>query len=191
MAKQGNVPSGKGQRNVPSGYLSTTYGRLADWRSLEFDPAAIALASIKPVNLKNEYSFTSHVLVYEGCPQQYRFFKELEFAPVRKNAILFGTLVHQTIEDVHKTVLRGEENKVTDEQVQVWFRTNYHHLTKRERVDIRNIGRFTNSNGKGNTEQAKYSFIFGANGHGKTTICATLRSAQAAGLGQAEAPEEG
>ncbi|MBB6212532.1 ATP-dependent exoDNAse (exonuclease V) beta subunit [Novispirillum itersonii] len=131
---QENVANGRGQKNVPSCYLSTTYGRLADWRSLDFNPAEIELASIKPVNLKNEYSFTSHVLVYEGCPQQYRFFKELEFAPVRKNAILFGTLVHQTIEDVHKTVLRGEEGRVTDEQVQVWFRTNYHHLTKRERV---------------------------------------------------------
>lgn len=131
---QENVASGRGQKNVPSRYLSSTYGGLPDWRSLDFDPAEITLASIKPVNLKNEYSFTSHVLVYEGCPQQYRFFKELEFAPVRKNAILFGTLVHQTIEDVHKTVLRGEEYKVTDEQVQLWFRTNYHHLTKRERV---------------------------------------------------------
>ena len=47
-----------------------------------------------------------------------------------------------------------------------------------KRIGIRNIGRFSNSNGKGNVELAKFSFIFGANGHGKTTICAVLRSAQ-------------
>ncbi|GAB3129032.1 AAA family ATPase [Novispirillum itersonii] len=47
-----------------------------------------------------------------------------------------------------------------------------------KRIGIKNIGRFTNSNGKGNTELTKYSFVFGANGHGKTTICAVLRSAQ-------------
>jgi wobble nucleotide-excising tRNase len=47
-----------------------------------------------------------------------------------------------------------------------------------KRIGIRNIGRFINSNGKGNAELAKFSFIFGANGHGKTTICAILRSAQ-------------
>lgn len=47
-----------------------------------------------------------------------------------------------------------------------------------KRIGIRNIGRFNNSNGKGNTDLKKYSFIFGANGHGKTTICAVLRSAQ-------------
>jgi len=47
-----------------------------------------------------------------------------------------------------------------------------------KRIGIRHIGRFSNSNGKGNAELAKYSFIFGANGHGKTTICAILRSDQ-------------
>lgn len=47
-----------------------------------------------------------------------------------------------------------------------------------KRITIKNIGRFKNSNGRGNIELAKYSFIFGANGHGKTTICAVLRSAQ-------------
>lgn len=47
-----------------------------------------------------------------------------------------------------------------------------------KRIGIRNIGRFKNSNGRSNTELAKYSFVFGANGHGKTTICAILRSVQ-------------
>lgn len=47
-----------------------------------------------------------------------------------------------------------------------------------KRIGIRNIGRFKNSNGRGNIELAKYSFVFGANGHGKTTICEILRSVQ-------------
>jgi DNA helicase-2/ATP-dependent DNA helicase PcrA len=74
------------------------------------------------------------VLIYEACPYQYRFFKDLEFTPVRTNAILFGTLVHQTIEDIHKAVLRGEERKVTTEQIDQWFRTNYANISQRERV---------------------------------------------------------
>lgn len=131
---QENAPSGRGQRNVPSRYLKATYDSLQSWRDMEFDPAKIDLSNIKPINIKNEYSFTSHILIFEGCSQQYRFFKELEFSPVRRSNILFGTLVHQTIEDIHKTVLRGEPEKVTEERIEGWFKANYHHLTKRERV---------------------------------------------------------
>ncbi|MGB4101452.1 MAG: AAA family ATPase [Alphaproteobacteria bacterium] len=43
-------------------------------------------------------------------------------------------------------------------------------------VTIKNVGRFRNSAAAGVPEFAKHSFIFGANGHGKTTICAILRS---------------
>ena len=53
---------------------------------------------------------------------------------MRTNAILFGTLVHQTIEDIHKAVLRGEENSVTTEQIDRWFNTNYTNISQKERV---------------------------------------------------------
>jgi len=71
--------------------------------------------------------------VFENCAEQYRFFKELEFNPIRAGAQLFGTLVHQTIEDIHKAVLRGEESSVTPERIQDWLNTNYQFLSKRER----------------------------------------------------------
>lgn len=45
-------------------------------------------------------------------------------------------------------------------------------------IAIKNVGRFRNSALGGDTSLAKHSFIFGANGHGKTTICAILRSAK-------------
>jgi DNA helicase-2/ATP-dependent DNA helicase PcrA len=131
---QENTPKGRGQRNVPSAYFQPVYTPLRSWRDLTFDRSQVELAEVKPSNLKNSYSFTSDVLVFEGCPQQYRFFKDLEFAPVRTNAILFGTLVHQTIEDIHKAVLRGEENSVTTEQIDRWFSTNYTNISQKERV---------------------------------------------------------
>jgi DNA helicase-2/ATP-dependent DNA helicase PcrA len=72
--------------------------------------------------------------VFENCAEQYRFFKELEFAPIRESPMLFGTLVHQTIEDIHKTVLRGEEGSITFDAIKGWFSTNYAMLSKKERV---------------------------------------------------------
>ena len=131
---QENVPRGPGQRNVPSAYFLPLYQDLSSWRALTYPSDTIHLEEIKEVDIKRSYSFTSDVLVYEGCAQQYRFFKDLDFAPVRTNAILFGTLVHQTIEDIHKVVLRGEEAKATTVQIDRWFRTNYSNLTKKERV---------------------------------------------------------
>ena len=109
---QENTPKGRGQRHVPSAYFRPVYEGLKSWKDLAFDPGTIDLAEVKEVDIKQSYSFTSDVLVFEGCPQQYRLFKDLEFAPVRTNAILFGTLVHQTIEDIHKAVLSSTLYKI-------------------------------------------------------------------------------
>ena len=51
-----------------------------------------------------------------------------------RNPILFGTVVHQTIEDIHKAVLRGEGQIVTDKQISDWFHSNYTHLSRQERL---------------------------------------------------------
>lgn len=124
----------KGHGASPSKHFTEYFDKLPSWRDPSFKPQDLLLARIKDIALKQEYSFTSHLTVYENCAEQYRFFKELEFAPVRTGPILFGTLVHQTIEDIHKTVLRGEESKLSVEQVESWFDTNYVFLTKKEHV---------------------------------------------------------
>ena len=43
-------------------------------------------------------------------------------------------------------------------------------------ISIKNIGRFRNSSAPGNPELARHTLIIGANGFGKTTLCAVLRS---------------
>ncbi|MEC5414421.1 AAA family ATPase [Aurantimonas sp. C2-4-R8] len=45
-------------------------------------------------------------------------------------------------------------------------------------ITIKNVGRFRNSAAAGNPQLAKHTFIAGANGYGKTTLCAVLRSLQ-------------
>ena len=72
---------------------------------------------------KKMLSLTSHINVYETCPRQYQFYKEFEFTPSRAGQLLFGTLVHQTIEDIHRAILDGE--KITEEQIGNDFERNY------------------------------------------------------------------
>jgi len=123
-----------GTQPAPSKYFSDRFYALPDWRSPAFQPEQMTFERVKAINLKREYSFTSHITLFENCAEQYRFFKELEFTPIRVSPMLFGTLVHQTIEDVHKIVLRGEAHRVTAKQVETWFQANYQNLAKKERV---------------------------------------------------------
>lgn len=130
---QENVASGQGTRNVPSRTFIESYRNLKSWRE-EPSILNLDLAKVKDINIKREYSFTSHINLFETCALQYKFYKELGFSPVRQGATIFGTLVHQTIEDIHKAALRGETNLLTTENIESWFNTNYQYLSKRERV---------------------------------------------------------
>lgn len=121
----------KGRGRSPSKYFERLFYELPSWRDV--DLSALTFEAVKQINLKREYSFTSHITVFENCAEQYRFFKELEFNPIRAGAQLFGTLVHQTIEDIHKAVLRGEESIVSPDQIRSWMSVNYQYLSKRER----------------------------------------------------------
>ncbi|VVN19845.1 ATP-dependent DNA helicase Rep [Pseudomonas fluorescens] len=122
----------QGRGKSPSKYFERLFYELPSWRDV--DLAALTYEAVKQINLKREYSFTSHITVFENCAEQYRFFKELEFTPIRESPMLFGTLVHQTIEDIHKTVLRGEESSISFDAIKGWFSINYAMLSKKERV---------------------------------------------------------
>ena len=122
--------TGRGLARLPSKYLAPVYRELISWKDAGFDMTRLKLARIKPVDIKHEYSFTSDILLYENCPLQYKFYNELEFHPVRSAATMFGILVHQTIEDIHKAILRGEEKLVTDITIENWFNLNYNSLQK-------------------------------------------------------------
>ncbi|HBP1726845.1 ATP-dependent helicase [Pseudomonas aeruginosa] len=122
----------KGRGKSPSKYFERLFYEVPSWRAV--DLSALTYEAVKQINLKREYSFTSDITVFENCAEQYRFFKELEFAAIRESPMLFGTLVHQTIEDIHKTVLRGEESTITFDGIKSWFAANYALLSKKERV---------------------------------------------------------
>lgn len=98
-------------KKTPSKYIKEVYGELQSVEAL--DLSEFTFHTVKSVNLKNTFSFTSHIAVYETCALQYKFYKELEFMPIRQGAMLFGTLVHETIEDVHRAALRNETEKIT------------------------------------------------------------------------------
>ncbi len=118
----------------PSKYFRGSLESLSSISSSAFNLNEFTFHKVKNVNIKQSFSFTSHIAVYETCSLQYKFFKELDFTPVRISAILFGVLVHQTIEDIHKSALRKEEHLINAENIELWLNANYSTLSKRERA---------------------------------------------------------
>ncbi|MDD3064375.1 MAG: ATP-dependent DNA helicase, partial [Massilibacteroides sp.] len=121
-----------GRGKQPSMYFTNPYERLIDYKNPDFDDSEFKFADVKSVNLKQTYSFTSHILLYERCSKQYKFFKELEFTPSRLGPTIFGIVVHQTIEDVHRAALRNEAETITPDNIEIWLRINYETISRRD-----------------------------------------------------------
>lgn len=119
-------------KRTPSKYFMELYDELQSVDAPAFDIMEFNFKAVKKVNLKDSFSFTSHITVYETCALQYKFYKELEFMPVREAAMMFGTLVHETIEDIHRAAIRKEEHLITADNITQWFEANYNSLVKTE-----------------------------------------------------------
>ncbi len=55
--------------------------------------------------LGQSYSYTTDYLMYKKCPRQYMLFRKYNFIPARSSVMLFGSLIHQTLEDLHNYLL--------------------------------------------------------------------------------------
>ncbi|MBB5188298.1 DNA helicase-2/ATP-dependent DNA helicase PcrA [Zhongshania antarctica] len=123
-----------GSGRTPSKHFVKYVDDLPSWRDRKDAINELNFDTVKDVNIKKEYAFTSHITLFETCAEQYRFFKDLEFQPIKASPMLFGTLVHETLEDIHKAALRSEEHLITRENIEGWFQDNYRNLANRERV---------------------------------------------------------
>jgi DNA helicase-2/ATP-dependent DNA helicase PcrA len=56
-------------------------------------------------DLGKSYSYTADYLNYQQCPRKYMIFKKYGFIPSRSQTMFFGSLVHQTIEDLHHLLI--------------------------------------------------------------------------------------
>jgi DNA helicase-2/ATP-dependent DNA helicase PcrA len=65
----------------------------------------IPAASLKDDKLPKSYSYTADYLAYKKCPRQYMIFRKYGFVPSRSQTMFFGSLVHQTLEDLHNHLI--------------------------------------------------------------------------------------
>lgn len=101
--------SGRGQRIMPA-FRELLTENIPHIDTIEWDKTEKPQI-ISEDKLGQSYSYTSDYLLYKRCPRQYMIFRKYGFVPARSQLMLFGSLVHQTIEDLHNHLLIEKGNK--------------------------------------------------------------------------------
>lgn len=86
--------------------------------------------------LKPVFSFTTHFGLYESCPRKYKFYRELKFPTKKAVGMFFGTVVHQTIEDVNNAMMAGKGESYVNEKLEGWLNINCAALELSEKTTI-------------------------------------------------------
>jgi DNA helicase-2/ATP-dependent DNA helicase PcrA len=78
----------------------------------DLDVDSIPAATAEDEELPRPYSYTGDYLLYKQCPRQYMLFRKYGFVPARSQMMLFGSVVHRTLEDLHNYLITQRESSV-------------------------------------------------------------------------------
>lgn len=103
------IPHFKGQGQQISEPFKTMLNEPGVLRIPRFDPKTLPNSAIEKDDLGKNYSYTSDYLVYNKCARHYMVFRKFGFVPSRSQTMFFGSLVHQTIEDLHHLLIENRK----------------------------------------------------------------------------------
>jgi DNA helicase-2/ATP-dependent DNA helicase PcrA len=95
-------PTGRGQR-INSPFQTMLDGAFP--RIPQLDVAGVPEARLQVDDTPHSYSYTGDYLYYQRCPRQYMIFRKYGFVPSRSQTMMFGSLVHRTLEDLHQLLI--------------------------------------------------------------------------------------
>ena len=79
---------------------------------------------------KPEFSITGHIHAYDICARQYKYYKEYEFTGSRSAGQAFGSLVHYSIEDIHRHYLETKDTHLDEKDISAFFEKNLRAITR-------------------------------------------------------------
>lgn len=86
------------------------------------------------------YTYTKHIELYKKCSLRYKFYRELNFVEPSTINTFFGSLVHQTIEDINVAAINYSHNpryiEAINRSVDTWFQLNYESLSKCKNITL-------------------------------------------------------
>ena len=119
---------------VPSLPFKRVYEDLKDIRSRDFELHKLHFEKIKETNIKDIFAFTSHIRIYNICPKLYKLQKKYEFVLPMKKGMIFGTFVHETLEDINRKIFRKEN--ISKDIIKEIFIENYKNIYKKYKMNI-------------------------------------------------------
>ena len=105
------IPYFKGQGNPKSPGFDLLLDRKGYTNVNEVNWNDIPETHNKVSDISKSYSFTGDYMAYLKCPRHYMAYYKYEFVPSRAATMMFGSLVHQTLEDVQHRVLQTQVDK--------------------------------------------------------------------------------
>lgn len=97
--------------NCTISYINNTLESTGALDMQSFDSSNLNINEVKESALSKPYSYTADYLAYDRCPRQYMIFRKYGFIPSRSQTMFFGSLVHNTIEDLHELLISKREQK--------------------------------------------------------------------------------
>lgn len=95
-------------------WINSPFGELIEdsvTRIADFSVGSLPKAELKENDDYRSYSYTGDYLLYKKCPRQYMLFRKYSFVPSRTQTMLFGSLVHETLEDLHQYLIAQKAGK--------------------------------------------------------------------------------
>ncbi len=121
----------------PRAHLTPIWQGLPRWPLIRNDLLAPGSSKRREVTLlKQRYSFTNHIKMYETCPRQYQFYREYDFTPGHIKDVSLGLLVHQTIEELHRDVLNYGSKHCDEYMLQQIFKRTLNALERTHKHPI-------------------------------------------------------
>ena len=122
----------------PKDHFAPIWQGLPQWPYVQQELLAAQRFELRErMPVKQSYSFTGDLNLYETCPRQYQFFREYDFTPSRSAVIFFGLLVHQSIEEIHRIALDGRLDTLDQARIGELFERIFRFLAM---SDVRPIG---------------------------------------------------
>jgi DNA helicase-2/ATP-dependent DNA helicase PcrA len=104
------IPHWKGSGSFPDARIKHLL-EAADARIPDFDTDTLPACGQGKPEIPRTYSYSGDYLGYHRCPRQYMLFNKYGFAPSRAPTMMFGSLVHRTIEDLHRYLIEKRGGK--------------------------------------------------------------------------------
>lgn len=130
---------------ILSGYKNNTrrvsdefYDLIEELSDINVDKLKLKPQEKKKIKIKKSYSYTTDILPYLKSPMEYFYTRKLKFIQPKTKSLYLGSIVHESIESINKTIIKGEKVENIDSLVTEIARNKFIQgafMLKKEDVD--------------------------------------------------------